>query len=94
MNFKSGILRSLCLGALLTGCIGWAGCVHRVPRYYDPYYNDYHKWGDREMDFYARWCRDTHHDPNVGFGRLPPDTQQEYFKWRHDQDKAHYKTPH
>ncbi len=46
------------------------------------------------MDFYARWCKETHHDPNIDFARLPPNEQEEYFKWRHEQDKAHYKTPH
>jgi hypothetical protein len=95
MHGKSGILRSIYLGAMLACCAaGMAGCIHRAHRYYDSYYNDYHKWNDREQDYYERWCKETHRDPNVDFARLKPDEQEDYFKWRHDQDKAHYKVPH
>jgi len=86
--------RSIALAASLACCLMTMGCIHRAPRYYDPYYNDYHKWNDREMDYYDRWCQETHRDPHVDFARLAPDVQEEYFKWRHEQEKAHYKTPH
>ncbi|HVM91773.1 MAG TPA: hypothetical protein VMT67_03120 [Terriglobales bacterium] len=91
---KNGLVRLICLGAALGACALGMGCVHRAPRYHDDYYNDWHKWNDREMDFYDKWCKETHRDPNVDFARLRPDEQEAYFKWRHDQDKAHYKTPH
>ncbi|MGA7968758.1 MAG: hypothetical protein WCC32_00585 [Terriglobales bacterium] len=94
MQGKPGTFRSICLAAALVGSVAGMGCVHRPPRYYDSYYNDYHKWNDREMDYYDRWCRETHRDAHIDFGRLRPDEQEQYFKWRHDQDKAHYKQPH
>jgi hypothetical protein len=86
--------RPACLGAALIGSALATGCVHRAPRYHDAYYNDYHKWNDSEAEHYERWCRETHRDAHVDFARLRPDEQEEYWKWRHDQDKAHYKTPH
>ncbi|MGA9642833.1 MAG: hypothetical protein WBQ72_15665 [Terriglobales bacterium] len=94
MPKRSGILRSFCLAAALASTLLGTACIHRTPRYYDSYYNDYHKWNDREMDYYDRWCRETHRDPRIDFAKLHADEQDQYFKWRHDQDKAHYKQPH
>jgi hypothetical protein len=94
MKKYSRALRLVCLATAVAGSVLWMGCVHRPPRYHDTYYNDWHKWNDHEVEFYARWCRETHRDPNVDFARLRPDEQETYWKWRHDQDKAHYKTPH
>ena len=94
MKKYSRILRLAFLGAALVGSMAGMGCVHRAPRYHDAYYNDYHKWSDHEAEYYGRWCRETHRDPNVDFARLRPEEQEEYWKWRHDQDKAHYKQPH
>ena len=94
MKKYSRYFRLVCLGAALIGLALATGCVHRAPRYHDAYYNDYHKWNDSEAEHYERWCRETHRDSHVDFARLRPDEQEEYWKWRHDQDKAHYKTPH
>ena len=94
MHRTSAFFRSTCLALALASCTLPTACIHRAPRYYDPYYNDYHKWSDREIDYYQRWCRETHRDPDRAFSRLTADEQEEYFKWRHDQEKAHYKQPH
>jgi len=94
MKGKIVIVRAICLAAVAACSVFGTSCVHKAPRYHDAYYNDWHKWNEREMDFYERWCKETHRDPNIDFARLRPDDQEEYFKWRHEQDKAHYKTPH
>jgi hypothetical protein len=82
---RLGIIRVLCLLiALISAGLGTA-CIHRAHRIYDPYYNDYHKWNDREEEDYQRWCRETHRDPGRDFHKLSPDEQEEYWKWRHQQ---------
>jgi hypothetical protein len=75
--------------ALTCGALG-TGCVHHYYRAYDPYYNDYHTWNDREIGYYHQWARETHRDPDRDFRKLPPDDQTEYWKWRHAQDDRHH----
>ncbi|MFZ3263805.1 MAG: hypothetical protein WA172_07385 [Terriglobales bacterium] len=84
---KSGIFRAMCLGAALASCAAGVGCFfHHPHRVYDAYYNDYHNWNDHEVDYYHRWAQETHRDPGRDFRKLPPDEQEEYWKWRHNQD--------
>jgi len=89
MNWKSGIIRALCLVAVLLFAIGNTACIHRPYRVYDPYYNDYHKWNDSEAEHYDLWCRETHRDANRDFRTLPPEEQEEYWKWRHTYEEHH-----
>ena len=90
MRGKLGILRSIWLAAALACAATAIGCVHRAPRYYDAYYNDYHKWNDREIENYQQWCHDTHRDPNRDFRKLTPEEQEEYWKWRHTTGDHHH----
>jgi len=90
MSKKSGIVRLVCVATFLASAALWTGCIHRAPRYYDAYYNDYHKWTDTEVDHYNDWLRETHRDPKLEFRTLPPDEQEEYWKWRH----THEEPPH
>jgi len=82
---KSVIIRSLCLAAALAPVALGTACIHRAYRAYDPYYNDYHKWTDREEDYYQRWCRETQRDPGRDFRKLSPEDQEVYWKWRHQE---------
>jgi len=91
MSKRSGILRSVCVTALLASATLWTGCIHRAPHYYDAYYNDYHKWNDSEVDHYHEWLHETHQDPNVQFRTLPADQQEEYWKWRHTHEEPSHK---
>ena len=84
MKRGSTIVRFVCLATALAGAVFSTACVHRTYRAYDPYYNDYHKWDDREVGVYQQWARETHRDPDRDFRKLPPDEQEEYWKWRHD----------
>ncbi len=74
---------ALALGSSMvgTGCGG-----HHYYRVYDPYYTDYHVWNHQEEDNYRSWARDTHHDPNRDFRKLPPDEQKQYWTWRHNHE--------
>jgi hypothetical protein len=74
--------------ALLAGALTVA-CAHHY-RAYDPYYNDYHVWNDREVVYYQQWARETHRDPNRDFRKLPPDEQEDYWKWRHTHSDHHH----
>lgn len=64
------------------------GCAARVEtgRVYDPYYHDYHTWDNNEVVYYNRWETDTHRQ-HQDFNKRSKNEQQEYFTWRHDQDK-------
>ncbi len=52
-------------------CVGDC-CFHRTYRAYDSYYNDYHKWNDREVEYYARWCHEINRDPGRDYRKLSP----------------------
>jgi hypothetical protein len=88
---KCGIVQSVCVATLLASAALWTGCVHRAPRYYDTYYNDYHKWNDTEVDHYHEWLQETHRDPKLEFRTLPADEQEEYWKWRHTREEPSHK---
>lgn len=92
MHGGSGIIRLVCLATALALATLGTACIHRSYRAYDPYYNDYHKWDDREIVVYQQWARETHRDPDRDFRKLPPDEQEEYWKWRHGhQDRGKHK---
>jgi hypothetical protein len=40
---------------LLTAVLAGAGCAEHHYRVYDPYYNDYHRWGPDEDRYYHDW---------------------------------------
>jgi hypothetical protein len=82
MSNKIGLIRAAWLACALAIAGLTLACVHRY-RAYDAYYNDYHVWNDREVAFYQRWVNETHRDPKRDFRTLPPDEQEEYWKWRH-----------
>ncbi|MGA3197608.1 MAG: hypothetical protein ABSD39_21635 [Terriglobales bacterium] len=86
MQRSYGVFRAMCLGAALACSAAGVGCVHHSHRVYDAYYNDYHRWNDHEIDYYQRWARETHRDPDRDIRKLSPDDQEEYWKWRHNQD--------
>ncbi len=86
MQRSYGVFRAMCLGAALACCAAGVGCVHHSHLLYDAYYNDYHRWNDHEIDYYQRWARETHRDPDRDIRKLSPDDQEEYWKWRHNQD--------
>ena len=83
MNKKIGLIRAACLACALAIAGLSLACVHHRYRAYDAYYNDYHVWNDREIGFYQRWANETHRDASRDFRTLPPDEQEEYWKWRH-----------
>ena len=88
---KSGMIRLACLACALMVSGLTMACGHRY-RAYDAYYNDYHVWNDREVVYYRQWAGETHRDPGRDFRKLPPDEQEEYWKWRHNHeghDKGH-----
>jgi hypothetical protein len=68
---------ALALPVISTGCGGG-------PRYYDPYYHDYHYWGPDEEAYYRRWEGETHRDHREWRDRNR-DEQKEYYTWRHSQ---------
>lgn len=91
MSKTSRIVQLVCAATLLASAALWTGCVHRAPRYYDAYYNDYHKWNDTEVDHYDEWLRETHRDPKLEFRTLPADEQEDYWKWRHTHEEPSHK---
>jgi len=56
------------------------------PRYYDPYYHDYHYWGPGEDAYYRRWEGETHREHREFRGRNRAE-QKEYYDWRHQGEK-------
>jgi len=80
---KQGFIRSLCLVCALACAALCTACMHRPYKAYDSYYNDYHRWDDREADYYRQWCSETHRDAGLDFRKLSNDDQEEYWKWRH-----------
>lgn len=60
------------------------GCAARVTyRTYDPYYRDYHVWGDAEVPYFNRWVIETRR-PHVEYRRLHREDRERYWRWRHD----------
>lgn len=97
MTRKLGIIRLACLAAVVASVAFGTACIHRPYRAYDSYYNDYHKWTDREADYYRQWCSETHRDSGRDFRKLSNDEQEEYWKWRHqssDNGRHHKKHDH
>jgi hypothetical protein len=73
------VLLALALG----GPVLISGCAEH-PRYYDPYYSDYHTWNSGEVVYYNRWEHDTHRD-HVDFAKRNDADRKEYYTWRHNQ---------
>jgi hypothetical protein len=73
------------LTAALSAAVLMGGCSANVGyRSYDPYYNDYHVWGNDEVVYYNHWEHDTHRD-HRDFRKRNKDEQKEYWNWRHSQ---------
>jgi len=93
MGKKARILTTGVFAAALGISVFATGCAeHHYYRVYDPYYTDYHVWNGQEQGYYHDWARETHHDPNRDFRKLPPDEQKQYWTWRHnhgDNDHDH-----
>lgn len=68
----------------ITGCAARVGIGYNA---YDPYYGDYHYWGDPEPGLYNQWIVETHRPPR-DFRRLKPEEQHQYFDWRHSHGSA------
>jgi hypothetical protein len=96
MTQQLGIIRLLCLAGILTSAVLGTACFHRPYRAYDSYYNDYHRWNDREADYYRQWCSEMHRDPGRDFRKLSNDEQEEYWRWRHQHsnDRHHKHDKH
>jgi len=60
----------------------FTGCVHA--RYYDAEHHDYHRWNSNERGYYNRWESENHRQ-HTDYNKLPPDQQQQYWNWRHNQ---------
>ncbi len=85
-RYFSALVMAACLAGfasplISTGCAARVGVRYRV---YDPYYNDYHRWDDRETVYYNQWVVETHRDPHRDFRKLNRDEQHEYWSWRHN----------
>jgi hypothetical protein len=76
-------MRRLWVLAVVAFSVLFTACMHRPYRAYDAYYNDYHRWDDREADYYRQWSTETHRDAGRDFRKLPSEEQEEYWKWRH-----------
>ena len=77
-------MRLSIFAALLLSASLAAGCAGRVEyRTYDPYYHDYHVWGDAELPYYHAWIVETHH-PNIDYQHLRRQDREQYWRWRHD----------
>jgi hypothetical protein len=94
MQMKLRMMRSIMLVLMLAFATAWTGCIHRAPRYYDSYYNDYHKWNDSEVDHYHQWTHETHRDPDIEFRKLSQDEQEDYWKWRHTHENQGHHHKH
>lgn len=68
-----------------------AGCAAHVEggRVYDSRYHDYHTWDNNEVVYYNRWETDNHKE-HRDFDKRSKKDQQDYFKWRHDQDQKNH----
>ncbi len=68
--------RWLFAGVALIAC----GCAEH--RYYDGYYNDYHRWHRDDDRMYRRY-RMERHEQYRPFGTLNRRDQDDYWRWRH-----------
>jgi hypothetical protein len=95
MQASSVMRRHLCVLTTLAAIALGTACIHRPYRVYDSYYNDYHRWDDREADYYRQWTAETHRDATLDFRKLSHDDQEEYWKWRHQNtgEKKHKHEP-
>ena len=75
------IAGSLTAPVVITGCAVHAGYGYRVC---DPYYHDYHAWGDDERGYYRQWAIENRRDEHRDFRNLNHHEQEEYWHWRHD----------
>lgn len=56
MRLTTRYLGTILLGVALLSPVMLTGCAeHATVRVYDPYYNDYHVWNDREVVYYRQW---------------------------------------
>src|SRR5580692_7860615 len=76
---------ALVLPWAFSSCAVRAGVGYRV---YDPYYRDYHVWGDPEVTYYNQWVVETHR-PHTDYRRLRPEEQHQYWDWRHSRREGH-----
>lgn len=68
---------------LLAGCGGGYGYGYSSGyRVYDPYYRDYHVWGQPEIGYYNTWLGETHR-PYREFREMPRRDRDDYWRWRH-----------
>lgn len=58
-----------------------SACSH-AREYYDPAYNDRHRWDSREETAYRRWETERHSE-HVSYDRRNADEQRSYWTWRH-----------
>ena len=55
-------------------------------RYYDQRNRDYYNWNNQEDRMYQEWLAERHYN-YVDYDRLDPRDQQDYWRWRHNQQK-------
>jgi hypothetical protein len=88
MSSRFGSWGTLASGAVISLALLTAGCAHR---YYDPYYNDYHRWDAQENVYYQQWVAENHIDRHRDYRHLSKDEQKRYWDWRHSRDHDHDK---
>lgn len=81
MKFRVGYLGKVSAGLVVLLALLTVGCAHR---YYDPDYNDYHRWNHHEVVYYQQWSTQNHIDRD--YDRLSREDQRRYWDWRHHQD--------
>jgi hypothetical protein len=68
------------LGTMLAG----AGCAEHHYRVYDPYFNDYHRWGPDEDRYYHDWYARVYPGrPFRDYKHLRKEDQERYWRERH-----------
>ena len=72
----------LLLAAAVASPLFMTGCAVHA-RVYDPYYHDYHSWGD-EDSHYRQWEHDTHRD-HKAIDKRSDNEKKEYWDSRHSQ---------
>jgi hypothetical protein len=58
----------------------------REHRVYDSANRDYHNWDAREDEAYRRWLEEKR-EGYVDYDRLDRKRQEDYWRWRHKEDK-------
>jgi hypothetical protein len=77
------ILGGLLLGVALIVPVAATAAGDSDKRYYDRDGHDYHQWNDHEDRAYRVYLGEQHREYRE-FGRVKPERQREYFKWRHE----------